>query len=90
MRGAGTRTTARAASASELESRRQYTKARSRRSALLLESMASFQSFSNSLALVWMVLGFVVYFLYGKRNSKLQQGIVVVPAEMEEQAFIHD
>jgi len=40
------------------------------------------------LALVWMLLGFVVYFLYGKRNSKLQQGVVVMPKEMDEQAFI--
>jgi APA family basic amino acid/polyamine antiporter len=29
-----------------------------------------------------------VYFLYGKRNSMLQKGIVVMPTEMEEQAFI--
>ncbi len=36
----------------------------------------------------WMILGFIVYFLYGKRNSLLQKGIVVVPTEMEEQAFI--
>jgi len=40
------------------------------------------------LALFWMLLGFIVYFLYGKRNSKLQQGVVVVPTEMEEEAFI--
>ncbi|AHJ96719.1 amino acid permease [Hymenobacter swuensis] len=40
------------------------------------------------LAIGWMLLGFIVYFIYGKRNSKLQQGIVVVPTEMEEQAFI--
>jgi len=40
------------------------------------------------LALIWMLLGFVVYFLYGKRNSMLQKGIVVVPTEMDEQAFI--
>jgi APA family basic amino acid/polyamine antiporter len=36
----------------------------------------------------WMLLGFIVYFLYGKRNSMLQKGIVVMPTEMEEQAFI--
>jgi APA family basic amino acid/polyamine antiporter len=35
-----------------------------------------------------MLLGFIVYFIYGKRNSKLQQGVVVMPTEMEEQAFI--
>jgi APA family basic amino acid/polyamine antiporter len=29
-----------------------------------------------------------VYFLYGKRNSMLQKGIVVVPTEMDEEAFI--
>jgi APA family basic amino acid/polyamine antiporter len=40
------------------------------------------------LALAWMLLGFVVYFLYGQRNSKLQQGVVVVPTEMDEEAFI--
>ena len=35
-----------------------------------------------------MLLGFVVYFLYGKNNSKLQQGIVVMPTEVESEAFI--
>jgi len=40
------------------------------------------------LAIAWMLLGFVVYFLYGKRNSMLQKGIVVVPTEMDEEAFI--
>ena len=40
------------------------------------------------LALGWMLLGFIVYFLYGKRNSMLQKGVVVVPTEMDEEAFI--
>ncbi|RTQ46332.1 amino acid permease [Hymenobacter gummosus] len=40
------------------------------------------------LALGWMLIGFIVYFIYGRQNSKLQKGIVVVPQEMEEQAFI--
>jgi len=44
--------------------------------------------FTLEVAVGWMLLGFVVYFLYGKRNSKLQQGIVVVPEEMEKEAFI--
>ena len=44
--------------------------------------------FTLEVALGWMLLGFVVYFLYGQRNSKLQQGIVVVPEEMEKEAFI--
>ncbi|MEJ7665127.1 MAG: amino acid permease [Hymenobacter sp.] len=39
-------------------------------------------------AAIWMLLGFVVYFIYGKRNSMLQKGIVVVPEEMEKEAFI--
>jgi APA family basic amino acid/polyamine antiporter len=44
--------------------------------------------FTLKVAMGWMILGFIVYFIYGQRNSKLQQGIVVVPKEMEEQAFI--
>ena len=40
------------------------------------------------LAVGWMLLGFIVYFLYGKRNSMLQKGVVVVPTEMDEEAFI--
>jgi len=44
--------------------------------------------FTLKVAFAWMGLGFVVYFLYGQRNSKLQQGIVVVPEEMEKEAFI--
>jgi APA family basic amino acid/polyamine antiporter len=38
------------------------------------------------LALVWMLIGFAVYFIYGKRNSMLQRGVVVVPTEMEDSA----
>jgi len=38
------------------------------------------------LALVWMLIGFVVYFIYGKKNSMLQRGVVVVPTEMEDSA----
>ncbi|ALD21411.1 amino acid permease [Hymenobacter sp. DG25A] len=40
-------------------------------------------SFTLKVAFGWMILGFIVYFLYGKRNSKLQQGIVVMPTEMD-------
>ncbi|KAA9339077.1 amino acid permease [Hymenobacter busanensis] len=53
-----------------------------------LGMIAALDAFTLQVAVAWMVLGFIVYFLYGKRNSKLQQGIVVVPTEMEEQAFI--
>ncbi|HLK96668.1 MAG TPA: amino acid permease [Hymenobacter sp.] len=56
--------------------------------AICLLMIAALDANTLKLALVWMLLGFVVYFLYGKRNSKLQHGIVVVPTEMEEQAFI--
>ena len=45
-------------------------------------------SFTLEVAIGWMLLGFIVYFLYGKANSKLQQGIVVVPEDMEKEAFI--
>ena len=44
--------------------------------------------FTLQVAVGWMLLGFIVYFLYGQRNSMLQKGVVVVPTEMEEQAFI--
>ncbi|TGE08189.1 amino acid permease [Hymenobacter fodinae] len=53
-----------------------------------LGMIAALDEFTLKVALGWMLLGFIVYFIYGKRNSKLQQGIVVVPTEMEEQAFI--
>ena len=45
-------------------------------------------SFTLTVALGWMLLGFVVYFLYGKQNSMLQKGIVVIPTEVEAEAFI--
>lgn len=45
-------------------------------------------SFTLKVAFGWMLVGFGVYFLYGKRNSMLQKGIVVVPEEMEKEAFI--
>ncbi|RSK46968.1 amino acid permease [Hymenobacter rigui] len=53
-----------------------------------LGMIVALDAFTLKVALGWMLLGFIVYFIYGKKNSKLQQGIVVVPTEMEEQAFI--
>jgi APA family basic amino acid/polyamine antiporter len=50
--------------------------------------IAGLDSFTLQVAFAWMLLGFIVYFLYGKRNSMLQKGIVVVPTEMDEEAFI--
>ncbi|WP_223648505.1 amino acid permease [Hymenobacter psoromatis] len=44
--------------------------------------------FTLQVAFAWMLLGFGVYFLYGRRHSMLQKGIVVVPEEMEKEAFI--
>ena len=38
--------------------------------------------FTLTVAIGWMAVGLVVYFLYGKVNSKLQKGIVVRPTEM--------
>ena len=45
-------------------------------------------SFTLKVAIGWMLLGFIVYFIYGQRNSMLQKGVVVVPTEMDEEAFI--
>jgi APA family basic amino acid/polyamine antiporter len=53
-----------------------------------LSMIAALDAFTLKVAMGWMLLGFMVYFIYGKRNSKLQQGVVVMPTEMEEQAFI--
>jgi APA family basic amino acid/polyamine antiporter len=50
--------------------------------------ICSLDSFTLLAAVGWMLVGFVVYFLYGKQNSMLQKGIVVVPTEMDEEAFI--
>ncbi|ALW86527.1 amino acid permease [Hymenobacter sedentarius] len=50
--------------------------------------IVALDAFTLKVALGWMLLGFVVYFLYGRRKSLLQKGIVVVPTEMEEAAFI--
>ena len=50
--------------------------------------IGALDAFTLKVAFGWMFLGFIVYFLYGKRNSLLQKGIVVVPTEMEEAAFI--
>jgi APA family basic amino acid/polyamine antiporter len=30
---------------------------------------------------IWLVLGLVLYFVYGKKNSKLQHGQTVVPKD---------
>ncbi|GAB3334101.1 amino acid permease [Hymenobacter humi] len=50
--------------------------------------IVALDAFTLKVAMGWMLLGFIVYFLYGKRNSLLQKGVVVVPTEMEEAAFI--
>jgi APA family basic amino acid/polyamine antiporter len=50
--------------------------------------IVALDAFTLKVALGWMVLGFVVYFLYGRANSQLQKGIVVVPKEMDEQALV--
>jgi APA family basic amino acid/polyamine antiporter len=50
--------------------------------------IVALDAFTLKVAMAWMLLGFIVYFLYSKRNSLLQKGIVVVPKEMDEQAFI--
>ncbi|WP_426492653.1 amino acid permease [Hymenobacter sp. 102] len=55
---------------------------------ICLAMIAALDGTTLKLALGWMLIGFVVYFIYGRINSKLQQGIVVVPTELEEQAFI--
>ena len=50
--------------------------------------IVALDNFTLQVAMGWMLLGFVVYFLYGRKNSKLQQGIVVIPTEVEKEAFI--
>jgi APA family basic amino acid/polyamine antiporter len=36
-------------------------------------------TFTLQVAVGWMLLGFIVYFIYGRSNSMLQKGVVVVP-----------
>jgi len=48
--------------------------------------IAALDAFTLQVAVVWMLLGFAVYFVYGRKNSKLQHGIVVVPTELGEPA----
>ncbi|MBC6992317.1 amino acid permease C-terminal domain-containing protein, partial [Hymenobacter sp. BT491] len=50
--------------------------------------IVSLDRFTLQIALAWMGLGFVVYFLYGRSHSKLQQGIVVVPTEAAPAALL--
>ena len=56
--------------------------------AICLLLIAALDSFTLQVAIGWMLLGAIVYFLYSRKNSLLQKGIVVVPTEMEEAAFI--
>ena len=56
--------------------------------AICLLLIFALDAFTLKVAFGWMFLGFIVYFLYGRKNSKLQQGIVVVPSEMDEEAFV--
>jgi APA family basic amino acid/polyamine antiporter len=51
--------------------------------------IVALDAFTLQVAIGWMLLGFGVYFLYGRKNSKLQQGIVVVPSEAAEPAGRH-
>jgi APA family basic amino acid/polyamine antiporter len=50
--------------------------------------IVSLDAFTLEVALGWMLLGFIVYFLYGRVNSQLQKGIVVVPREIDEESFL--
>ena len=52
--------------------------------------IVALDEFTLQVALAWMALGFLVYFLYGQRNSKLQKGIVVVPTEIEDKAAVQE
>ncbi len=47
-----------------------------------LGMIVALDAFTLKVAMGWMVAGLVVYFLYGKVNSKLQKGIVVKPTDL--------
>lgn len=54
--------------------------------AICLLMIVALDADTLKLAMGWMLIGFVVYFFYGQRNSKLQKGIVVIPKELEDEA----
>jgi APA family basic amino acid/polyamine antiporter len=51
--------------------------------------IVALDAFTLKVALGWMLLGFLVYFLYGRGNSLLQKGVVVVPTEINEESLVN-